>query len=136
MISQERLVNSFFDLVRIDSPSDEEEEMAQHLMPRLRNLGFQVDRDAHGNVIASEEGSNPLLLSAHMDTVDPGRGIKPMVDGDTLRSDGIVTVGLDVRKCVSERSCTFFVDCVAGPGQLIVPTSQCLFTCIRLRRRF
>ncbi|MFQ6029361.1 MAG: M20/M25/M40 family metallo-hydrolase [Dehalococcoidia bacterium] len=101
MISQERLVNSFFDLVRIDSPSDEEEEVAQHLIPRLKSLGFQVDRDAHGNVIASEEGTNPLLLSAHMDTVEPGRGIKPSIVGDRIVSDGTTILGGDCKAGVA-----------------------------------
>ena len=55
MIDQERLVNSFCELVKIDSPSDEEEEVARHLTGRLETLGFTVERDAHGNLIASEE---------------------------------------------------------------------------------
>ena len=31
MINQERLVNAFCELVKIDSPSDEEEDVAKHL---------------------------------------------------------------------------------------------------------
>ena len=101
MISQERLVNSFCDLVRIDSPSDEEEEIAQHLTARLGRLGFMVERDAHGNVIASEAGNNPLLLSAHMDTVEPGRGIKPSFQGDRIVSDGSTILGGDCKAGVA-----------------------------------
>ena len=101
MIDQERLVNSFCDLVRIDSPSDEEEEVAQHLIARLKTLGFQVNRDAHGNVIASEEGANPLLLSAHLDTVEPGRGIKPSIVGDRIVSDGTTILGGDCKAGVA-----------------------------------
>ena len=71
MINQERLVNAFCELVKIDSPSDEEEDVAKHLTERLEVLGFNVARDAHGNLIASEDGTNPLMLSAHMDTVEP-----------------------------------------------------------------
>ena len=39
------------------------------------------------------------MLSAHMDTVDPGRGIKPMLDadGETLRSDGTTILGGDCK---------------------------------------
>ena len=84
MIDQDRLVNAFCDLVQIDSPSDEEEAVAQHLIPQLERLGLQVARDAHGNVIATEEGENRLLLSAHLDTVEPGRGIKPSTAGPLL----------------------------------------------------
>ncbi|MCY4366766.1 MAG: M20/M25/M40 family metallo-hydrolase [Chloroflexi bacterium] len=97
MISRERLVNSFCDLVRIDSPSDEEEEVAQHLIPRLENLGLTVERDAHGNVIATEPGELPLLLSAHMDTVEPGRGIVPVIEGDRIVSQGQTILGGDCK---------------------------------------
>ena len=97
MIDQERLINSFCDLVRIDSPSDEEEEVAQHLTARLSKLGLVVQRDAHGNVIASAAGDNPLLLSAHMDTVEPGRGIKPQIQGDRIVSDGTTILGGDCK---------------------------------------
>jgi tripeptide aminopeptidase len=101
MINQERLVNSFCDLVRIDSPSGEEEAVAQHLVAVLQDLGLQVARDAHGNVIAREPGDNPLLLSAHMDTVEPGRGIKPSVQGNHIVSDGTTILGGDCKAGVS-----------------------------------
>ena len=101
MINQERLLDSFRGLVRIDSPSDEEEEVAQHLVTRLGSLGFKVERDAHGNVIASEVGDDPLLLSAHMDTVEPGRGIKPTIQGDRIVSDGTTILGGDCKAGVA-----------------------------------
>ena len=101
MADQERLVNSFCELVQIDSPSDEEEDVARHLVDRLEGLGFQVARDAHGNVIASEEGGQPLLLSAHMDTVEPGRGIKPRIQGDRIVSDGTTILGGDCKAGVA-----------------------------------
>ena len=101
MINQERLVNAFCELVKIDSPSDEEEDVARYLTDRLVGLGFTVARDAHGNVIASEDGDNPLMLSAHMDTVDPGRSIKPQVNGDIVRSDGSTILGGDCKAGVA-----------------------------------
>ncbi len=101
MADQERLINSFCELVRIDSPSDEEEEVAQYLTGRLERLGLSVARDAHGNVIASEEGDNPLLLSAHMDTVEPGRGIKPRIQGHRIVSDGTTILGGDCKAGVA-----------------------------------
>ena len=101
MINQERLVNAFCELVKIDSPSDEEEDVARHLTERLTELGFSVARDAHGNVIASEDGADPLMLSAHMDTVEPGRSIKPQVDGDIIRSDGTTILGGDCKAGVA-----------------------------------
>ena len=66
------------------------------------NLGFQVARDDHGNVIAREDGDNrPLLLSAHMDTVDPGRSIKPQVTGDRITSDRNTILGGDCKAGVA-----------------------------------
>ena len=101
MPNQERLVNDFSDLVRIDSPSGEEWDVARHLSDRLAGLGFQVGRDEHGNVIAREAGDRPLLLSAHMDTVNPGRSIKPQVVGDRITSDGNTILGGDCKAGVA-----------------------------------
>ena len=75
--------------------------MAQQLTQRLTRLGLSVVRDAHGNVIASEEGSNPLLLSAHMDTVEPGCGIKPTIKGDRIVSNGTTILGGDCKAGVA-----------------------------------
>ena len=101
MIDRERLINTFCDLVRIDSPSGEEESVAQELRKRLTGLGFEVKRDAHGNLIAGESGDDPLLLSAHMDTVEPGRGINPSVQDDRIVSDGTTILGGDCKAGVA-----------------------------------
>lgn len=97
MINRDRLVKTFTDLVQIDSPSGEEEAMAVELTRRLEALGFSVKRDAYGNVVADDGGADPILLSAHMDTVEPGRGIKPSVDGDRIVSDGSTILGGDCK---------------------------------------
>ncbi len=97
MINRDRLVKTFTDLVQIDSPSGEEEAMAVELTRRLEALGFSVKRDAYGNIVADDGGADPILLSAHMDTVEPGRGIKPSVDGDRIVSDGTTILGGDCK---------------------------------------
>ena len=51
-----------------------------------------------GNVLARFPGRAdvaPLLLSAHMDTVAPGEGVQPIVEGDVIRSDGTTVLGGD-----------------------------------------
>ena len=101
MINRDRLIQTFTDLVRIDSPSGEEAAVADALTARLAALGFTVSRDAYGNVIASEPGDSPLLLSAHMDTVEPGRGINPIIDGDVIRTDGSTVLGGDCKAGLS-----------------------------------
>ena len=97
MIDRDRMVQAFLELVAIDSPSGDEEAIAAELERRLLALGLECSQDPHGNVLARMPGEGePLLLSAHMDTVEPGRGIKPVWDGpDTIRSDGSTILGAD-----------------------------------------
>ncbi len=101
MINRDRLVKTFCDLVQIDSPSGEEEAMAVELTARLETLGLNVSRDDYGNLIASDGREDPLLLSAHMDTVEPGRGVKPSIDGDRIVSDGTTILGGDCKAGVA-----------------------------------
>ncbi|MGH2601153.1 MAG: M20/M25/M40 family metallo-hydrolase, partial [Dehalococcoidia bacterium] len=69
---------------------------------RLEALGARVQRDAHGNLAARLKGEGtPFLLSAHMDTVEPGRGIRPIVDGDRVHTDGSTILGGDPKAGVA-----------------------------------
>ena len=95
MIDRDRLVKTFCDLVQIDSESGNETAKAEELTRRLECLGFNVETDDYGNVIAHEEGDSPFMLSGHLDTVSPGNGIKPIVDGDRIASDGTTIGGGD-----------------------------------------
>ena len=101
MINRERLVKTFIELASTDSPSGEEEEVAVGLVNRLEGLGLNVMRDDYGNVIATDGRENPVMLSAHMDTVEPGRGIKPSVNGDRIVSDETTILGGDCKAGVS-----------------------------------
>ena len=101
MIDRERLVQTFCELVKIDSPSGEEQAIAAELTLRLRRLGLNVTRDGHGNLIASEDAQAQIILSAHMDTVEPGRGIRPRVEGDRIVSDGSTVLGGDCKAGVA-----------------------------------
>jgi len=54
------------------SPSGEEGEVGSFLSSQMSELGFNVRRDAVGNVIGEHgEGSPRVLLCGHMDTVPP-----------------------------------------------------------------
>src|SRR5579884_3805805 len=102
MIRRERLVQTFLELVQIDSPSGQEAAVAHRLIALLRELGAEADTDAHGNVIASLAGEGePPLPSAHLDTGPPGEGIKPNVEGDTIRTDGTTVLGGDPKAGVT-----------------------------------
>jgi tripeptide aminopeptidase len=96
MINETRLLESLLALVRIDSPSGEEAAIAQELASRLRQLGLAVELDPLHNIVAKFPGQGgPCLLAAHMDTVMPGRGIKPVVKDGVVYSDGTTILGAD-----------------------------------------
>lgn len=96
MINETRLLETFLDLVRIDSPSGEEAAIAQELEKRLSDLGLTVELDAMNNVVAKLPGQGaPLMLAAHMDTVMPGRSVKPVVKDGIVYSDGTTILGAD-----------------------------------------
>src|SRR5918999_150046 len=102
LANRERLVKTLMDLIRIDSPTGEEDNMDQEVTARLQALGVKVYHDSFNNVIAKLEGEGePVMLSDHLDTVEPGRGIKPALDGEVLRSDGATILGGDCKAGVS-----------------------------------
>ena len=95
MIDNERLLETFVSLVRIDSPSGREGAIREELIRRLNVLGLEVHVDETGNVLGRLEGEGePLLLSAHMDTV-PGVSIRPVINDGLVCSDGTTILGAD-----------------------------------------
>lgn len=106
MINRQRMVEEFLELVKIDSLTFKEKEMAECLKTKLNNMGFDVEEDDtgikiggnSGNLICKIEGDKKVpsvLLMAHMDTVSPGIGKKPIVDGNYIRTDGNTILGGD-----------------------------------------
>jgi len=95
MIDRERLLDTFLSLVQIDSPSGQESALCVDLQGRLQALGVEMHVDAAGNLVGRVPGEGePLLLSAHMDTV-PGRGIRPVLQEGVVYSDGTTILGAD-----------------------------------------
>jgi tripeptide aminopeptidase len=107
MINQERIKNLLLELVQIDSHSRKEREVARRIKQYCEELGADVEIDDAGekvggntgNVIArfagTIKGAKPIMMSAHMDTVVPGEGVKPVIEGDIIRTDGTTVLGGD-----------------------------------------
>ncbi|AZS14760.1 M20/M25/M40 family metallo-hydrolase [Paenibacillus lutimineralis] len=109
MINKERLIQLFLELVRIDSETKHEREIADFLIRKFTELGLEVVEDdsmartghGAGNLIATlkpsvQTNAEPFLFTSHMDTVAPGVGINPIVGEDGwIRSDGTTILGSD-----------------------------------------
>lgn len=102
----DRLLASFLDLVRIDSPSREERDVALAIARELQELNFTVRFDESasrtgantGNLIAElpgAAGARTLVLSAHMDCVEPCRGVVPVIADGIISSEGETVLGAD-----------------------------------------
>jgi tripeptide aminopeptidase len=95
-MKKSELLDLFLNLCRIDSPSGEEKSVGDYIINYLTSHKIRASHDAYGNVIAKIAGEGkPLVLSAHLDTVEPGRGVKPVVRDGVVRSDGRTVLGAD-----------------------------------------
>nr|WP_236588093.1 M20/M25/M40 family metallo-hydrolase [Tumebacillus amylolyticus] len=122
-MNEKRVVDTFLELVKIDTPSYFERPMADHLLKTLKELGLEVTEDDAGNKVmqglgketrellkhekqtgnliatlkGTVQGAPKLLFTAHMDTVVAAPGIKPQIEGDVIRTDGKTILGADDR---------------------------------------
>ena len=107
MINEKRLVKSFMDLVKIDSVSREEKEIANYLIKKIKDLKLEVEVDQagkyansnSGNIIARLKGNvknvPTIMFAAHMDTVSPGKNIKPVCKNGKIFSSSNTILGGD-----------------------------------------
>lgn len=112
-VNEERLVNLFLEMAKINGPSRKESQVAEFLKEKLPKLGFQLAFDeAHihfngevGNLIAWHPGTDnnipPLFFSTHMDTVLPTEFLKPVIKDDIIYSDGTTILGADDRAALA-----------------------------------
>ncbi|WP_323704802.1 M20/M25/M40 family metallo-hydrolase [Mammaliicoccus sp. Dog046] len=97
MINKQRLLDTFIELVKVDSESKNERQIADLLIQKFRDLGLEVKEDdsqkdtgyGAGNLIcklnAKDNQKTAIYFTSHMDTVNPGNGIEP-----ELREDGYI----------------------------------------------
>lgn len=110
MINEQRLLDTFLELVQIDSETGHEATIQPFLKSLFESLGLQVVEDEAGqqeglganNLICTlaptqgEETITPIYFTSHMDTVVPGRQVQPQVKADGyIYSDGTTILGAD-----------------------------------------
>ncbi|MFA6474900.1 MAG: M20/M25/M40 family metallo-hydrolase [Patescibacteria group bacterium] len=98
-----RLVKTFLKYVKISSPSHHEAALSRVIKKDLTALGVKTKVDKAGNLIGYLPGKGvPLLLNAHMDTVQPCQRIRPVVRGDVIQTDGTSVLGADDKAGIAE----------------------------------
>lgn len=107
MINEERLLKEFLELVQVDSETKNEAEIAKVLKQKFLELGVDVVEDdttattghGAGNLICTLKGSkeqvDTIYFTSHMDTVVPGKGIKPSIKDGYVVTDGTTILGAD-----------------------------------------
>ena len=112
MVNRKRLGDTFKQLVEIDSVSKEEGNICSKIKNILELMGAETvvdDADKRiggnsGNLIAKFKGNvktPPLLLNAHMDTVEPGKGIAAVLKDGIFVSAGDTILGADDKSAIA-----------------------------------
>lgn len=113
MVNEERLVQLFIQLVETDSISGREGKVRDFLKQYFSQRGLQVEEDNAGEILQGSSGNllvkitgtvdkPPLLFAAHMDTVEPGEGVKAVVGNDRIiRSQGDTVLGADDKSAIA-----------------------------------
>ncbi len=143
MLNKERSIQRFMELVQIDSVSLNELGVAQYLKEYFENLGYEVFEDMRskkavpkgntGNIVVRVPGKGAMakndiiILQAHMDTVEPGNGVKPSItqDGRYVVSDGTTILGADDKAGIAQ---IMEVEAVLREQNLDHPPLEFLFT--------
>lgn len=100
-----RMISEFLELAAYSVPSKHEAEIRQCLMEKLLELGFSVSVDdafpeTHSGslygFLPGKMPGEPILFTAHMDTVTPCENKKITVEPDgTIHTDGTTILGGD-----------------------------------------
>ena len=113
MIVKERVLQEFMELVAIPSPTRAERQIADALTKKLLAIGLQVEEDnvgdkiggTAGNLIARLPGNVPgapcIMLSSHMDCVEPCSGIRPQLKDGVITSAGDTILGSDCKSGIA-----------------------------------
>lgn len=112
MVSKNRIINLFSELIRYDSESFEEKKIGKYVEERLKALGLELltkdgtelafleaHPESYPNIHARLKGTGrgkPVLFSAHLDTVSPGKHKQlTITDDGIIRSAGDTVLGAD-----------------------------------------
>lgn len=104
-MNEQRLLDTFLDLVRLPCPSGREARAAAYCKDALEDCGCTVTIDDAGDKIGSDTGNlyaelagtvnGTIILTAHLDCVQPCEGVNPQIVDGVIYSDGTTVLGGD-----------------------------------------
>lgn len=108
-LNKERILAEFKEIVALPSHGLQERQVCDLLKAKLEALGFSTKEDEAGQALGGNcgnlwaqlpatpgcEGATKVLLTAHMDTVEPSTGTTVVEKDGVLYSDGTTTLGGD-----------------------------------------
>ncbi len=103
----ERLIGTFRELVKIPSESPDDKDFITYMERFFKMEGGRAKKDAYGNLIVkfpakNSKSTTTVGFACHADTVKPGVGIKPIIDGDVVKSDGTTILAADDKAGIAE----------------------------------
>lgn len=114
MINPARISAEFARLAAISSPSRREGAISRYLIERFEGLGAEVVMDDAGPRAGGESGNliarfpargktgAALMVSVHMDTVEPAEGVVPVLNDGVFTSAGETILGADDKAGIAE----------------------------------
>ncbi len=114
MINRQRITDEFARLAGITSPPLREGKIARYLAERFTALGAEVCFDGAAAATGGETGNlvarfpaagrdgEPLLFSVHMDTVEPGAEVVPVLNDGIFTSASGTILGADDKAGIAE----------------------------------
>ena len=104
-MNEQRLLDTFLGLVRLPCPSGHEAQAAAYCREALEACGCAVTVDDAGERIGSDTGNlyaelagtapGSIILTAHLDCVQPCEGVEPRIVDGVIYSDGTTVLGGD-----------------------------------------
>lgn len=106
-MEKKRVVETFIELVKMDSESKKEGPFQAFLKGKFERLGLEVYEDqtkeqtglGANNLLCrlakTKHDGTSLLFSCHVDTVSPGVGIEPIIKDNVLYSKGETILAAD-----------------------------------------
>ncbi len=108
-INRRKLLRTFKELAALYGPGKRERDVADYILERLDG-NIPVAEDGAGDAIGGDAGNvlvkidgrgEPVLLVAHLDTVEPCVGVQPRVRNGYVYSKGDTILGADDRAAVA-----------------------------------